>query len=163
MPEFLRIPYARSGGGLLWLLCSALIAGCAQGGAGSVPGSSRDWRLRIERGAVARGLWSELSGTLSRTARPSITSKAIPDGSRPEAPLFDLNGKLYGTTALGGSGLHRNVVYTITGSSESVRPQFHRITGRLESVRRIDRRRRRALWHNHPRRCARGRSGIQDH
>ena len=38
MPEFLPIPYAGYSRGLLLVLCLALIAGCAQGGVGSVPG-----------------------------------------------------------------------------------------------------------------------------
>src|SRR5271165_969418 len=111
MPEFLTIPYARRGSGLLLLLCSSLIAGCAQGGAtGSIPATST---------LVAA----------KRHTQPTCPTvynfKGYPDGSVPEAALFNLNGALYGTTPTGGTS-DIGTVYKITGGSESV---VHSFTG----------------------------------
>jgi hypothetical protein len=96
MPESLPIPFARNGSGLLFVLCSAVLAGCAQGGAGTVPAvAARPESL------VGAKRHTQL------TCPTAYTFKGYPDGSVPEAPLFNLNGTLYGTTPTGGSS-HRH-------------------------------------------------------
>ena len=122
MPAFRPIQYFPKSSGLLLVLCSALVAGCAQGGVGTVPGVAAN-------GGSASGTAYRPQTSLGRKHRsipncPTIYNFAgDPDGSVPEAGLFDLKGTLYGTTPTGGtSGL--GTVYSISGGSESVLYSF---------------------------------------
>ncbi len=124
MPEFLPIPTARKRSGLLLLLCSALIAGCAQGGAGSMPAVSPNGSSTLSAAARPGALVAAKRHTQS-TCPTLYNFKGAPDGSLPEAGLFNLNGTLYGTTATGGTS-SLGIVYSIVGGSESV---VHSFTG----------------------------------
>src|SRR5271165_4781537 len=122
MPAFRPISYFSKSSGLLLFLCSALIAGCAQGGAGSVPGIPAN-------GASALSAAHRLQTPLGRkhgappTCPTVYTFQGAPDGSRPEAALVDFKGTLYGTTATGGTS-SLGTVYTIAGGSGSVLHSF---------------------------------------
>ena len=120
MPEFLPIRHAGKSSGLLLLVWSVSIAGCAQGGIGSLPG------VAANSGSASR---THAQLTAQRHTQPTCPTaynfKGYPDGSVPEAPLFNLNGTLYGTTTTGGSD-SIGTVFKVTGGSETI---VHSFTG----------------------------------
>jgi uncharacterized repeat protein (TIGR03803 family) len=107
------------------LLCSVFIAGCAQGGVGSVPPGT------APNGGSAFGAASRTQTSFGPKHRTAPTCPTIynftggSDGSVPDAGLFDLKGRLYGTTTTGGTS-DLGTVYSITTSgSESVIHSFN--------------------------------------
>jgi len=105
MPEFLPIPYARHGSGLLLVLCSALIAGCAQGGAGSMAGDSREQRSALSAAQRPEALVKAKRHTQS-TCPTAYNFKATAMARYRKRPSSTSMVRSNGTTPTGGYQRH---------------------------------------------------------
>jgi uncharacterized repeat protein (TIGR03803 family) len=99
----------------LVLGCVLGIAGCAQNGAGSLPGALGPGGLSMlpngPRAASSTGRLHRFSGSGGNPAL--YVFQGPPDGYQPQSGLADIAGTVYGTTYQGGAN-NEGVVYSVT-------------------------------------------------